>query len=51
MTAAGDGLDLYEDLLVENSGEGEGHFRAEVEEVSSRDDTTRSAVVPAIFTL
>lgn len=33
MITAGDGLDLYEDLLVENSGEGEGHFRAEAEEV------------------
>lgn len=33
MTTAGEGLDLYEDLLVGTSGEGEGHFRAEAEEV------------------
>lgn len=32
MTTAGDGLDLYEDLLVD-TGEGGGHFRAEAEEV------------------
>lgn len=32
----GDTVDLYEDLEVQASGEGHGHFRAEAEEVSQQ---------------